>query len=780
MVNEASFFRDITERARDIILGVKLDGSICYANQTAAAAYGYSQAELQQLHIRDLRTPEGMDKFVAQWAKAKENGVLFRTTHVRRTGELFPVEVSARKVQIKSHELVVSIVRDITKSMEIEQECRASRKYAEDLLDNANVIITVVDLECRIKTFNMAAERITGYKREEVLGKVWFDFLLQPDQQARAWDYLRSVVQPDFSQHYESKIITKQGEIRHISWQSSAVFDQGEIVGMLAFGIDVTDKKRAEATIINQDELLRGIMDGLEIPFCVVDRSYHYLTFNQSYARLLQEDYGAKPSLHANLLEVHAQTPERKKIKRSIDKALNGETNFVEKHIGSDTRDKKYYFVKYQPIMNCRREIIGVSIFGRDISNLKRAEEEAHAGMRYRELVEETQVIVMAVNSAAKIGFMNEYGLQFFGFPAEKLLGNLVGKTIVPEMDSTGRNLWQGYESFWSDEKGGTREIFEHKLYSGKRAWVDWTIRRGANPLTGEAGWLCVGIDVTAKIRLLAEEQKGSGRRRCNELMNDIINRRLIGDAMVDAANRMGMELKVPFVCVVIQKICGESDAAETDSQQPDWNMVVDSLKAVLRGIVWETRDNIAMLLPCPCNHGAVTLKDAQAKALELWKALKKFDYSGLGRLGVSYAAYDGVQIPVLYEQARNALEFGMIQNPAAEIFNWYELGWIRLLLQNVNNPEAKQFVDEQLGKLLHLRHQERREMLLETLRDLLSGETVEAMATRKNVHRQTIRYRKRMLEEQLGISWSPGEVVVNLSIAYKMFLLQQGRAESL
>ncbi|HWR30228.1 MAG TPA: PAS domain S-box protein [Negativicutes bacterium] len=776
---ETAFFRDITEQARDIILGVKFDGSICYANQTAVSVYGYTPGELKRMHIRDLRAPETVAEIAAQLEKAKDSGALFRTTHLRRNGTVFPVEVSTRKIRTQEGELILSIVRDITVSVEIEEECRDAQEYAEKLLDTANAIITTVDMEGRIKTFNMAAERITGYKREDVLGKVWFDFLLPPTEQARAREYLRSVTEPDFCKHYESKILTKQGEIRHILWQSNAVLDHEEIVGLLAFGIDITDKKRAEETILHQEELLRGILDGLEIPYCVIDRSYRYLTFNQTYARLLQERYGAKVSLHANLLDVHAKTPDKQKIKRSIDQALKGKTNFIEKYIGDENHDKKYYSVKYQPIMNDCRQIIGVAITGRDISNLKRAEEEAHAGMRYRELVEETQVIVMAVNSAAKIGFINEYGLQFFGFPAEKILGQVVGKTIVPEMDSTGRNLWEGYENFWSHGKDGTRDIFEHKLYSGKRAWVDWTIRRGANPLTGESGWLCVGVDVTAKMRLLTEEQKGADRRRCNELMNDIISRRLCGEAMYDAANRVRIDLTGPFVCVVIQKIYGENGASENGVQQPEWNIVVDSLKTVSRGIVWETQKNVAVLLPCYCKQGAVTLKDSQTKALELWKMLKKFDYFGLGRLGVSYQAYEGVQIPVLYDQAQAALEFGMIQNPTAEIFNWYELGWMRLLLQNVNNPEAKRFVDEQLGSLLNMQHLERREVLLETLRDLLSGETVESMAARKNVHRQTIRYRKRMLEEQLGVCWSPGEVVVNLSIAYKILLLQQCAAKN-
>ena len=775
MIGESSFFQDITEQARDIILGVNVDGSICYANQTAVAAYGYTQDELQHMHIRDLRAPVTLAELDKQLETAKTGGILFRTIHVRRNGNEFPVEVSSRKARMKSKDMIVSIVRDITISTSVEKECREAKEYAETLLDTANVIITAVDMECRIKTFNSAAEQITGYKREEALGRVWFDFLLPPDQQARAWEYLHSVTGPDFCKNNESKIVTKNGEMRYISWQSNAAFDRGEIVGLIAFGIDVTDKKRAEETIIHQEELLRGILEGLEIPFCVIDRSYRYLSFNQTYAQLIQEGYGANVVLHANLLDVHSKTPDRHNIKENVDQALKGKTNFVEKYVGIEDSCKKYFFVKYQPIRNPQQQIIGVAIFGRDISNLKRAEQEAHAGLRYRELVEETQVIVMAVNSAAKIGFINEYGLRFFGFPAEKILGYLVGKTIVPEMDSTGRNLWTGYKEFWAHGKDGAREVFEHKLFSGKRAWVDWTIRRGANPLTGEMGWLCIGIDITAKMRLLAEEQRGSGRRRCNELMNDILGRRLSGEAMVHAASKIGLDLTGPFICIVLQKMNGEGPAVGGGELQQEWNIVVDSLKTLSGGIVWEMPESIVVLLPSQSRQtGFLNLKEVKARTSEFGKLLQKFCYFGIGRLGVSYQAYADTPLPALYEQARAAIEFAVIQDSSVELAYWHELGWIRLLLQNVNHPETKQFVMEQLGPILNIPQKERRELLLKTLREFLSGETIESMAARKNVHRQTIRYRKRMLEEQLGICFAAGADFVNVSIACKILLMQQ------
>ena len=61
--------------------------------------------------------------------------------------------------------------------------------------------------------------------------------------------------------------------------------------------------------------------------------------------------------------------------------------------------------------------------------------------MRYRELVQDANVIIFLMNGQGRITFMNEYGLSFFGYTDEEIVGKTEWETILPEYESTGRNL---------------------------------------------------------------------------------------------------------------------------------------------------------------------------------------------------------------------------------------------------------------------------------------------------------------------------------------------------
>jgi PAS domain S-box-containing protein len=123
----------------------------------------------------------------------------------------------------------------------------------------------------------------------------------------------------------------------------------------------------------------------------------------------------------------------------------------------------------------------------------------------YRDLVEGANSVILRWTQEGKITFVNQYAELFFGYSQEEMIGqNLIG-TIVPETESSGRDL-----------SNLARDIVEHAEFfdlnenenvrkNGERVWVAWTNR----PITDEAGdiveILSVGNDITA--RKLAEDR---------------------------------------------------------------------------------------------------------------------------------------------------------------------------------------------------------------------------------------------------------------------------------
>jgi len=121
-------------------------------------------------------------------------------------------------------------------------------QFYEYVIDNSNVFIDAFDRDGNAIIWNKAAEEITGYTKEEVLGSAKVVDLLYPDLKDRA--KVLSSIGTRFRQNYknvEFTLTTKYGEKRTISWSTIKVVDEkGKDLGSFGFGIDVTLRKKAQ------------------------------------------------------------------------------------------------------------------------------------------------------------------------------------------------------------------------------------------------------------------------------------------------------------------------------------------------------------------------------------------------------------------------------------------------------------------------------------------------------------------------------------------------------
>jgi len=120
------------------------------------------------------------------------------------------------------------------------------RDYSSTLLEESSALIVGVDARGVVTLFNRAAESATGYRRDEVLGRSWFETVAPRDRFPEAHARFRDLAATTHPVDSETPILTESGEERTIAWRSSAVRADGVFTGALSFGVDVTDRKRAE------------------------------------------------------------------------------------------------------------------------------------------------------------------------------------------------------------------------------------------------------------------------------------------------------------------------------------------------------------------------------------------------------------------------------------------------------------------------------------------------------------------------------------------------------
>jgi len=123
---------------------------------------------------------------------------------------------------------------------------------------------------------------------------------------------------------------------------------------------------------------------------------------------------------------------------------------------------------------------------------------------KYRELVENANSIILRMDTSGTITYFNEYASRFLGFPREEILGRNVLETIIPPVDSNGRDLISMVRSITARPEHYKLNENENICKDGTRVWVAWT----NTPILDDTGKcveiLCVGNDITERRR--AEE----------------------------------------------------------------------------------------------------------------------------------------------------------------------------------------------------------------------------------------------------------------------------------
>lgn len=141
---------------------------------------------------------------------------------------------------------------------------------------------------------------------------------------------------------------------------------------------------------------------------------------------------------------------------------------------------------------------------------------------RYRELVDLANAIILRWDSSGRITFFNEFAQDFFGFSAEEIIGQHVVGTIVPETESTGRDLRPLMDDICKHPEDYRHNVNEDITKSGKRVWVAWSNRVIQDDMGIAIGALSVGSDVTRERELEEELRQGFKMRAIGELAGGI------------------------------------------------------------------------------------------------------------------------------------------------------------------------------------------------------------------------------------------------------------------
>jgi PAS domain S-box-containing protein len=272
---------------------------------------------------------------------------------------------------------ILGTYQDITKLKHAEEELRYERNLLRTVIDNLPDAIYVKDTKCRKTVANKEDVHLMGGRSEaEVLGKTDFDFY-PPDVAEKFIAIDRSVLetgQPVL--HNEASFKNNDGSERWLLTSKIPLKDeQGNIVGLVGIGRDITLQKKAQESMQHERYILRTLIDNLPDAIFIKDEHCRKIIANvadvhnvglQSESDVLgKDDFMLFPKEIAERFY-----EDDKAVLQTGQPVLNREEYFLEKN-----GQKRWLLTSKLPLRDERDRIIGLVGIGRDITKRKLAEE---------------------------------------------------------------------------------------------------------------------------------------------------------------------------------------------------------------------------------------------------------------------------------------------------------------------------------------------------------------------------------------------------------------------
>ena len=249
--------------------------------------------------------------------------------------------------------------------------------------------------------------------------------------------------------------------------------------------------------LIKKTQIFEAVLEHTNMMTVLLDTDFNFLWVNPAYAKSCNHD--PYFFIGKNHFDLYPNEENIAIFRRVVD---TGEPYFVTakpfEFPDQPERGTTYWDWSLIPVKDHDGSVTGLVFTLTEVTDRVKADKALTLSEhKYRELVQNTNSVIIRWKIDGTITFFNEYGLELFGYEEDQVLGSHVN-ILLPDKDSAGLDLTGLVKDIVEFPENFINNINENILCNGSRIWMAWTNKPIYDQDDNLVEILAVGTDITA------------------------------------------------------------------------------------------------------------------------------------------------------------------------------------------------------------------------------------------------------------------------------------------
>lgn len=316
------------------------------------------------------------------------------------------------------------------------EKLRMEQDFADSVLNTAASFIIVLDHEGRVVRFNQACETLSGYTADDARGRPLHELQPLPKEREDIRQHMEHyALTGEVIRHFEQRWASASGQIYWIAWSNATMKDaSGRVRYLIATGIDITEKRRAQRELAESEERFRSLVHSMEETITIFDEDMRVTgMFGRTVQNLRQpvEAYLGKTVgelLAIEKAELHTE---------ALRKAFQGESSVQEWSMPVSGGGMRHYITSYSPFIQSAGQITGIVSVSRDVTEFKQVQEAYRKSEAWlKNILESITDTFAVVDREWRFTYVNQEAERYLGRTAEELTGQVLWE-LYPDIAQT-------------------------------------------------------------------------------------------------------------------------------------------------------------------------------------------------------------------------------------------------------------------------------------------------------------------------------------------------------